>query len=165
MKAPGEEYTSVTTRVAVWLATGFGLGYSPVASGTVGSLPGVLIVMALSGWSLKAQIVAAAVMTVVAIPICGRAEEFFGRKDDGRIVADEYLTFLICTLGLPWQAHPWMLAQAFVVTRILDIIKPPPARQSQSLAGGLGIVMDDLLSSLYALAANHGIWWGLQRWM
>jgi phosphatidylglycerophosphatase A len=44
------------------------------------------------------------------------------------------------------------------MARILDIIKPPPARQSQNLHGGLGIVMDDLISTLYALAANHAIW-------
>ncbi|MDA0576980.1 MAG: phosphatidylglycerophosphatase A [Verrucomicrobia bacterium] len=152
------------SRITIWLATGFGLGYSPVASGTFGTLPGLLIVMALAGESLRTQIIAAVVMAVVAIPICSHAEEKFGRKDDGRIVADEYGTFLIATLGLPWLAHPWLLGLAFVTSRITDIIKPPPARQSQSLTGGVGIVMDDVFSTLYALALNHGIWWAVERW-
>jgi phosphatidylglycerophosphatase A len=153
------------SRIVRWLATGFGLGYSPVASGTVGSLAGLPIVWAASFLPLSGQIALAALLTLVAIPICSHAEGQFHRKDDGRIVADEYLTFLICTLGLPWLAHPWLLGMAFVVNRILDIIKPPPARQAQELVGGLGIVTDDLISSLYALAVNHALWWGAQRWV
>ncbi len=154
------------SRLILWIATGFGLGYAPVASGTFGSLPGILIVLALAHQPLKIQILCAVAMALLAVPICGHAEEKFGRKDDGRIVADEYLTFLICTLGLPWQEHPWVwLGIAFVTNRVLDIIKPPPARQAQSLTGGLGIVMDDVLSCLYALGVNHGLWWAAQRWL
>ncbi len=155
------------SRMVVGLATGFGLGYSPIASGTVGSLPGVLIVVLVGwlGWSWPLQALAAAVMTLAAVPICGHAEDRFGRKDDGRIVADEYLTYLICMIGIPWQAHPWFLAVAFVVNRIMDIAKPPPARQAQGLAGGIGIVLDDVLACFYALAVNHALWWGLVRMM
>lgn len=148
---------------AVWLATGFGLGLSPVASGTVGTLLGVPLAFALAHLSLGAQAAAAAALAVVALPICGAGERFYGTKDDGRIVADEYLTFPLCVLGLPWLAHPWLLGAAFVVNRALDIVKPPPARQAQALPGGYGIVADDILSSLYALAVNHAIWWAAQR--
>ena len=145
-------------RLAVLLATGFGLGLSPVASGTVGCLLGVGIAAVLLPLSLLAQIGLAVVLTLAAIPICDVAEKHFGKKDDGRIVADEYLTFPICVLGLPWVDHPWLLAVAFVVNRVLDILKPAPARQAQALKGGLGIVMDDAISSLYALAINHAVW-------
>ena len=65
----------------------------------------------------------------------------------------KYLTFPICMLGLPFV--PWVLAMAFVTNRILDILKPPPARQIQELHGGLGVVLDDLISSCYSLALNH----------
>ncbi len=98
-------------------------------------------------------------MVLAAIPICGQAEKYFGRKDDCRIVADEYLTFPLCVLWLPWVEHPWLLAVAFVVNRVFDVTKPPPARQAQKLGGGLGVVIDDVISSLYALAVNHAIWW------
>lgn len=142
------------------LANGFGLGLSPIASGTVGTLPGFLLVGALLPLAalphgVIIQCVLAFVLTVIAIPICGAAEVHYGKKDDGRIVADEYMTFPICMLGLPWIEHPWMLLSAFVVARFFDILKPPPAHQSQSLGGGLGIVADDVIASLYALAVNH----------
>ena len=140
-------------RLSVVLATGFGLGFSPFASGTVGTLPGVLIVAAVWSYGLAVQLVTALVLPLVAIPICQVAERVFGRKDDGRIVADEYLTFPITLIGLPLT--PWVVAMAFASSRVFDIVKPPPARQLQALHGGLGIVIDDVIASLYSLAVNH----------
>ena len=145
-------------KIIIALATGFGLGYSPVASGTAGTVLGVGIVVLLSPLSLTVQAVVAVALAVVAIPICSVAENHFKKKDDGRIVADEYLTFPLCVWALPWAEHLWLLGVAFVVNRIMDIVKPPPARQAQSMIGGLGIVLDDVLACLYALAANHAIW-------
>ena len=145
-------------RLTLLLATGFGLGLSPVASGTAGSLLGVAIVVALQAlpqpvwiWELAVGIV----LSLLAIPICDVAEKAFGKKDDGRIVADEYLTYPLCMVGIPWMVHPWMLAVGFVVNRAMDVIKIPPARQSQSLKGGLGIVVDDVIACFYGLALNH----------
>lgn len=140
------------------LATGLGLGLSPVASGTVGSIWGVLLV-----WAMQAlpgttwQCAAAGMLTVLAIPICDAAERYYGKKDDGRIVADEYLTFPLCMLGLPFT--PWVIAMCFVSNRVFDIAKPPPANRLQSLQGGVGVVVDDVLASVYSLAFNHLAYW------
>jgi phosphatidylglycerophosphatase A len=143
-------------RTAVgWIATGFGLGLSPLASGTVGSLWGVWIVWAsFPRLAVAEQALLACLLALVAIPICDIAERGYGTKDDGRIVADEFLTFPLCLIGLPAQS-PVMLGAAFLTCRALDIIKPPPARQAQHLRGGLGIVLDDVISSLMSLALNH----------
>ncbi len=149
----------IKERAVILLSSGFGLGLSPVASGTVGSLPGIVILLAMGSLSIGWQVLVCVALTLLAMPICGAAEDFYGRKDDGRIVADEYMTFPICMLGLPWATHIWLLGAGFVVNRLLDIIKPPPARQAQDLVGGVGIVMDDLISSLYALLINHAIWY------
>jgi phosphatidylglycerophosphatase A len=147
-------------RVSRWIATGFGLGLSPFAPGTVGTVLGIPIAAALSigglGWG--AQVVWAACLALAAGPACDSAERQFGTKDDHRIVADEYLTFPICVIGLPWMEHLWLLPVAFVVNRVMDIIKPAPARQLQALRGGWGIVADDVMSSLYALIINHAVW-------
>lgn len=140
------------------LATGFGLGLSPVASGTVGCLLGVGIVVAIAPLAWYWQACIAVALVLAAIPICGAAEKQFEEKDDGRIVADEYLTFPLCLLGIAWIAKPWFLVIAFVVNRALDIVKPPPAWQAQKIRGGVGVVADDVISSLYALGVNHLIW-------
>lgn len=155
---------------AVLVATGFGLGYSPVASGTVGTLLAVPLVWGSAQLlSLPAgvvwQVVLATVLALLAIPVCGVAESRFGTKDDGRIVADEYLTFPICMIGLPWTWQVLLLS--FLTCRFFDIVKPPPARRLQELHGGFGIVIDDVFASVYSLLVNHltlrfcGGWFGL----
>ncbi len=147
------------TRVAVILAMGFGLGLSPVASGTAGSLLGVALAWAIAPLSWGVQAAAVVLMILAAIPVCHIAEREFGKKDDGRVVADEYVTVPLCLIGIPWMAHLWLLCVAFLVHRALDIWKPPPARQMQSIPGGLGIMLDDVVSSLYGLGVMHVIWW------
>ena len=47
------------------------------------------------------------------------------------------------------------LALAFVAFRILDIFKPFPARQFESLPAGWGILLDDLMVAIYAIIAMH----------
>ncbi len=149
--------------VVVLIATGGGLGYSPVASGTAGTLPGLLIVAAVWPLGLAAQIAAAVVLAILAVPICDVAEAYFKKKDDGHIVADEFMTFPICMIGLPLQ--PWVLAMAFVSNRVFDVLKPPPARGLQALPGGFGIVIDDVFATLYSLAANHLAYWFISRYL
>jgi phosphatidylglycerophosphatase A len=160
--APAESGAKGKWGAATWLATGLGLGLSPLVPGTVGTLPGVAIAVALgvatSGAGLLWRVAVAVALAALAVPICDAAEKQLGKKDDRRIVADEYLTFPLCVLGIPWVEHPWFLAVAFVVNRVCDTVKPPPARQLQRVKGGLGIVIDDVFACLYALAINHAIW-------
>jgi phosphatidylglycerophosphatase A len=156
-------------RFTLWVATSFGLGYAPIASGTFGAIPGAALAYAVASCGARAgissvgqiagQVVFALLLSGLAIPICDAAEKMFGTKDDGRIVADETLTFPVCTIGLPLLTAPWMLGVAFVVNRVCDIVKPPPARRLQDLHGGFGIVIDDFVACLYALAINHAIYW------
>lgn len=137
------------------MATGFGAGLSPVMPGTVGTLWGIPLAWAVVQLpSLALQIVVCIVLTLSAVPVCAAAEKQLGKgKDPGCIVADEYLTLPICYLGLPFT--PWVVLSGFVLHRIFDITKPPPIRQLQRLKGGVGIVIDDFVAALLALAANH----------
>ncbi len=160
---PGKD---LSQRATVFLATGFGLGLiAPIAPGTLGTLPGVLLALWLSLQQLPLQVLACTGLTLLAIPICDVAEKVLQKKDDGRIVADEWMLFPIATIALPLWHHPWLLIPCFLVARICDIIKPPPARSLQRLHGGLGIVVDDLIASLYALAINHLIWHLMQKYL
>ena len=95
----------------------------------------------------------------LAAAFCDVAERVLQKKDDGRICADEWMLFPISVIGLPLGENIWLLPLCFVVARVCDIIKPPPARQLQALHGGFGIVIDDFFASLYALAINHGLYW------
>jgi phosphatidylglycerophosphatase A len=85
------------------------------------------------------------------------AEARFGKKDPGQVVADETagqclpLMFLPATAVAGWPAMLMTLPLAFVSFRIMDIVKPWPARQLQRVPGGWGILIDDLFAGVYAL--------------
>lgn len=157
--------------------TAFGLGYLRPAPGTWGSLPPVVIALALV-WTTGEVELSAQRLAVVDLPlfliglafalIClkwgAAAEQHFGRKDASPIVADEVAGQSIALLFLPWRVFDslggvkWNLAiaaAAFICFRLMDIVKPPPARSLQRFHGGLGIVIDDLIAGVYALILVH----------
>ena len=116
-------------KAVAFAAIGFGLGLSPVAPGTVGSLLGCLIVWGFTAAALPlwAQIAACAALSLLCIPIASVGESELGRgKDPGAVVCDEYLTFPICMIGLldQWQERVWLMPLCFVVARALDIRVP-----------------------------------------
>lgn len=148
-------------KFCLFVATGFGLGLvAPVAPGTVGSLPGVALAYATTLLPAWLQIVAALGFALLAIPFCEVAERILRVKDDGRIVADEWMLYPIALVGIPvWELPWWSMAVFFVVIRLFDIAKLPPARGLQAISGGRGIVIDDFIANLYSLAANWAIYW------
>lgn len=133
------------------LAFGFGTGLSPVAPGTVGSLVGVLFAWLSRDAGLPAQLVIAGIIIVAGFWICGESARRIGVHDHGGIVWDEIVGFWITMIAVPptWQ---WILL-GFVLFRVFDILKPWPVRiADRRIPGGLGIMFDDLLAGLYALA-------------
>ena len=147
-------------KLVLFLATGCGIGlFVPFAPGTFGSLPGVALAWWMASWAPSVQALVALALAAAAIPVCSIAEKMLGVKDDGRITADEWMLYPIAVLGLPLQTLPvWALLVFFAVVRLVDIVKPPPARQLQAFHGGFGIVIDDFFANLYSLAINWTIY-------
>jgi phosphatidylglycerophosphatase A len=135
-------------RLAVAIATVGGVGWAPVAPGTVASLVTVLVLW-LVPFSQAALVVFLIAVTVIGTWAAEHAERALGVKDPGAIVIDEVAGMTLSVLALP--RTPLVLALAFVLFRIFDIVKPPPARQAQALPGGFGVMVDDLVAGLYAL--------------
>jgi phosphatidylglycerophosphatase A len=154
---------------AVLIATGFGLGLLPFAPGTWGSLAALAV-----GWSIR---------TLFGVPglslaflgmlgggwwAAGTVSKASGLRDPAAIVVDEIAGQWLVLLGLvllgpvplaaPNDIVAWVLA--FLLFRLFDIWKPWPVRWADSrLAGGFGIMLDDLLAAGYAVAAL----WALLR--
>ena len=91
-----------------------------------------------------------AVVIVVGVWAGSRVERLLQRKDPGQVVIDEVAGMMLSVLTLP--RAPLVLLTAFLLFRLFDIVKPFPAQQSQSLSGGLGVVIDDLVAGAYTLA-------------
>ncbi len=157
----------------VMLVTTFGLGFLRPAPGTWGSMPPVAMVGLMLVFNGRHQAREVSLLLVLAafsaacLWLGVWAEARFHRKDASFIVADETagqcmpLLFLPAAAfggapvfggalgGLTWRAVG-TLATAFFLFRIMDIVKPPPARNLQRLGGGLGVLIDDLFAGAYA---------------
>ncbi|SDK64862.1 phosphatidylglycerophosphatase A family protein [Billgrantia gudaonensis] len=145
----------------LWLATGFGTGLSPWASGTIGSLLGLPLAWWLLGRSRRRQQAMIALLLAAAVPLCHQASIQLGGKDDGRIVLDEIVAFPLATLGQAAARQPLVLGGAFVVYRVFDGAKPPPVAQVEGVPGGLGIVLDDGVAAAMTwlvMAATRPLW-------
>ncbi|HNR70273.1 MAG TPA: phosphatidylglycerophosphatase A [Verrucomicrobiota bacterium] len=151
----------------LWIAQGFGVGRIPLAPGTFGSLLGLLWfgLLLLTGhlWLFLAGTLAALALSVW---LCGAAERSLGQTDPGSVVLDEIAAMPLCFLGWMavqfWHTGAWPALSAFfsartwpltlavfAAFRLFDILKPWPVRQSQSLPGGWGVTMDDVLAAVY----------------
>ena len=139
--------------MAFLAASVFGAGYAPIASGTVGSLV-TLVFIWLLPWTTFGLLVALVVVTLIGLWAGSRVERVLERKDPGVIVIDEVAGMLLSVIGLP-RSVP-VLVTAFLLFRVFDIWKPFPARESQALSGGMGVMVDDLIAGLYALILIMG---------
>ncbi len=150
-RRPSRIPASLMKRPVMWLATGFGAGLSPVAPGTAGSLVGVLFYMAMAGLPLLLYLALVLVLAVIGVWVCDGAGRALGVTDHPGIVWDEIVGLLITMAATPpsWQG----VVSGFVLFRLFDILKPwPVARIDRGVKGGLGVMLDDVMAGLYALA-------------
>ncbi|MDT8403278.1 phosphatidylglycerophosphatase A [Sulfuriflexus sp.] len=133
----------------MWLACGFGTGAARFAPGTFGTLvalPFYYFLQPLAAWLYLAVV---AVLFIIGIGLCAHAASKLKVHDHPGIVWDEVVGYLVTMFMAPsgWQ---WMLA-GFALFRLFDIWKPWPIRLlDQRVAGGFGIMVDDLLAGIYA---------------
>ena len=151
MKHNVENITSkVLTDPVNFLAFGFGTGLAPIAPGTFGSLPGLLLFWLTLDFGLYVQLAVAATLFLAGIWICGESARRIGVHDHGGIVWDEIAGMYITLLLAPKTLLGFAIA--FGLFRLFDVVKPWPIRDlDHRLGGGLGIMLDDLAAAAYAL--------------
>lgn len=146
------------------LASCFGLGRLPVAPGTWGSLPPVLVFSILLHFGAPAAAIvgvmaALVVLGAVACVTCAPAVvSILGKTDPGEVVADEFagqaLTYLVIPLLLPGDLSLkqccFVTGLGFFLFRAFDITKPWPIKKLEQFPDGWGILADDLLAGVYA---------------
>lgn len=161
------------------MVTVFGLGYLRPAPGTWGSLPSVCIAAALIAlglgpaahpavyWGLMAVLVL--VFSGACVTLGDRAEARFWKKDPSQVVADETAGQAVTLLFVPSAATvgagraAMTLIGAFLAFRLMDIVKPWPARQIQRVPAGWGVVLDDLVAGVYGGVLVWVAAWAVMR--
>ncbi len=145
--------------ISVFIATGAWIGFVPLAPGTFGTLWGLPLAWAITQIPQPAiQIAVIVAICLIGIPLCSRATvRLGGKKDPGSIVFDEIASVPITFFLVPaaMLGSPWVLFAGFVLFRIADISKVPPARQLESLPDGLGIMADDWIAGVYSCLLLH----------
>ena len=140
-------------QIIIFFATGAYTGYSPFAPGTAGSVVGLVIGYFLCApmWRDEPMMFVAIFVAIFFLSclIAGRAEQIFGEHDSSKIVLDEVLG-MIATMFLNPLGWVWLLA-GFLLFRLFDIVKPFPASLiDRKMAGGPGVMLDDLFAGIYA---------------
>jgi len=139
-----------------FLALGFGSGLAPKAPGTFGTLaaiPVFLLLIMLMPTPLPYAI-AVIIMGLAGIYICGKTADDVGVHDHPAIVWDEFVGFFITMFMVPvsWQS----ILVGFLLFRVFDILKPwPISFIDKKMTGGAGIMFDDVLAGIFALAIMH----------
>jgi phosphatidylglycerophosphatase A len=148
-------------RAVVLLATGFTVGTIPFAPGTWGSLLGLPLWLAMAQLETAEAVACLLAVIGAAVWVADRAERVLGQKDAQCIVVDEVAGMLVGLAGVPVSALNFLCA--FAIFRLLDIVKPFPARRiEQRLPGGWGVVLDDVAAGIYCnlLMRGIGLVWG-----
>jgi phosphatidylglycerophosphatase A len=149
---------------AEWMLTTGGLGHRKPASGTWGSMPpvilaGLMIAVGVAPGTEFAWVyyLVLSVILVVYSGACivfGIDAEAKWSKDPGQVVADETAGQCITLMMIPSvllstpSATVLVLLGCFLLFRAFDILKPWPAGTMQSIAGGWGILLDDIFAGL-----------------
>lgn len=151
--------STVKQKTAFWIASGLGTGLLP-ASGTWGALLAFAVhnvlmpdLLTINHWMWCIGVVV--LVSALGVWSADVTEKLTGKKDDSRVTIDEVAGYFVAVMLLP--AGFYYTIPAFILCRIFDIIKPPPANGFQSLRGGWGIMIDDLIASVYACILFHGI--------
>ncbi len=157
-------------RVAYLIATGAGVGLSPIAPGTFGAIEALAIFIATRAllannprahlWLLLALNV---IIFAVGVWAAHRACRICKLEDPSQVVIDEVSGQLIALAPLALAPSAARVILAFVLFRLFDIFKPYPIRKLERLRAGWGVMADDGLAGLYAAAlACLALW---LRWI
>jgi phosphatidylglycerophosphatase A len=142
------------------------LGLSPIAPGSFGALLGVIYTVPVFLYlpvAFRPWAIALGLLAVIAANhwLTPWAVEYWKDEDPSHFVLDEIAGYFMVPLLLPqgslWQVGIW----GFLLFRVFDVIKIPPARQiDRDMHGSWGIVLDDLVSGSYAAFVLY-----LYRWL
>ena len=145
-------------QLVLFIASAGFIGYIPIASGTFGSLVGIPLFLATAPLATSPVLYLTLFVAAVAVACwaAGQADHLLAEQDSSKIVIDEVVGYLAATLFLePTWTTIWI---AFLIFRVFDVIKPFPASYAdRELHGGIGVVLDDVISGFYANLATRRV--------
>jgi len=143
------DHKGIPYRLLEFFMTGFGVGYSPIAPGTVGTVLGFLIFVPFQKVPLFYTLPFLLLLFGIGVYTTGFAFFIFGKEDPSYIVIDEMVAILLVLFLLPRSIIWWVFG--FLLFRLFDITKPFGIRKAEHLPKGWGVMADDILAAFYTL--------------
>lgn len=128
----------------------FGIGYIPFASGTFGSIAGVILgyLIYLINYNLFFLLIP--LLLLLGILSSQIYQNKTGEQDSKVIVIDEVVGQLIAMMTV--MDDLLLIFFSFIIFRIFDIFKPWPASYfDQKMKNGKGVMLDDVVAGIYTL--------------
>ena len=129
------------------IGSGFYTGYVKKASGTFGSLAGIIIYLIPGFENPSIMIFFITLFILIGVPIARKFESVYG-EDPKEYTNDEVIGMWITLIFIPKKI--WWIAIGFLLFRVFDIWKPFPARQLEKVKKGWGVILDDVAAGLYS---------------
>jgi phosphatidylglycerophosphatase A len=123
-------------------------GYIPLGPGTFASILAIPLVILLAKSSLT-YIITTIVILLIGIWSAEHLTRVWNKKDDQRITIDEFVGILVTFFLIP-RINGYILVIGFILFRFFDIVKPLFIRKTERVSGGLGVMLDDVVSGIYA---------------
>lgn len=149
---------------ALAIATFGYVGYFPIAPGTAGSAAALALYAVVRGVGIplvEAGVIAA--VFGIGVWAATRAETALGASDPGPVVIDEVLGMLMTLAWLPLSITGVLVG--FLLFRVLDVVKPWPARRLEDAPAGWGIMLDDAMAGAYGHVLLRLCAWAWPAWM
>ena len=128
----------------------FGIGYIPIASGTFGSLAGLLLGYIINQINFNLFYLLIPIMLILGIIGSNLYEKQSGVKDSKIIVIDEVVGQLISMMF--FMQNNILIVLSFFIFRLFDICKPWPASYiDKKIKGGMGVMLDDVVAGIYTV--------------
>ena len=129
------------------IATFFGVGYLPLAPGTIASFLMILLYKYyLYTWNWQVYLGVIVLIFIFGALASSVHAETIKKQDPRSVVIDEVLGQLIVLFRMP-PAWPLLIA-SFLLFRMLDILKPYLIKKSENFPRGWGIMMDDVVAGV-----------------
>ncbi|AEJ00052.1 phosphatidylglycerophosphatase A [Nitrosomonas sp. Is79A3] len=150
------DFALIYSHPAYFIAFSGGVGLSPIAPGTMGTLVAFPLFWLLNYYLSPIYLLLLIdIMFIVGIWACGLSGRALGDPDHGGMVWDETVAFLLVLYFTP-VGWAWQLA-AFILFRLFDIVKPQPIRYyDRNLDGGFGVMFDDMVAAFFTLLCLAG---------
>ena len=148
------KHSKIFNRLAVRLATLFGIGNVQHCPGTVGSFFGtILYAVTIRKVTILPRLLVMLFMLILSLVVCDVAEKILKKHDPKEVILDEFVAMPFVFFGIEEYfsqklSIAFIMIIGFIIFRIFDILKPIGINRLQKLPGGIGIVADDIAAAI-----------------